>query len=98
MPCCQHGGQWLESNLFDTLPMREETKSDAEKTVDTPPAPHTPRPIGLAAAPDGSFLITSGATGLLRWPVGRPAAGDLRVGPPEPLLAGPTQRVSNGYP
>jgi len=49
MPCCQHGGQWLASNLFGTLPRREETKSDAEKTVDTPSAPHTPRPIGRAA-------------------------------------------------
>src|SRR5215468_7920660 len=51
MPCWQHRGQWLESHLFVTLPMREETQSDGEKTVDTPPAPHTPRPIGLAAAP-----------------------------------------------
>src|SRR5262249_44898170 len=54
---------------------------------------------GLAAAPDGSFLITSGATGLLRWPVEHSAAGDLRVGPPEPLgpLAGlPTGRVRLG--
>jgi WD40 repeat protein len=55
-----------------------------------------PGTIGLAADPDGSFLITSGATGLLRWPVARRAAGDLRLGPPEPLqpLAGlPTGRV-----
>ena len=58
-----------------------------------------PGTAGIAAAPDGSFLITSGATGLLRWPVGRSAAGDLRVGPPEPLgpLAGlPTGRVRLG--
>jgi len=55
-----------------------------------------PGNIDLAAARDGSFLITSGATGLLRWPVGHSAAGDLRVGPPEPLgpLAGfPTGRI-----
>src|SRR5438132_5324796 len=31
--------------------MREETERDAEKTRDTPPAPHARRPIGLAAAP-----------------------------------------------
>src|SRR5437660_11138217 len=31
--------------------MREETESDAEKTLDTPPAPHARRPIGRAAAP-----------------------------------------------
>ncbi len=55
-----------------------------------------PGTVGIAAAPDGSFLITSGATGLLRWPVGRSATGDLRVGAPEPLgsPAGlPTGRV-----
>ena len=58
-----------------------------------------PGTVAIAAAPDGSFLITSGATGLLRWPVRRSAAGDLRVGPPEPLgsLAGlPTGRVRLG--
>src|SRR5262245_21917283 len=31
--------------------MREETERDAEKRLDTPPAPHARRPIGLAAAP-----------------------------------------------
>ncbi len=58
-----------------------------------------PGTAGLATARDGSFLITSGSTGLLRWPVGRVAAGDLRVGPPEPVgpLAGmPTVRVRLG--
>ena len=73
MPCCQHGGQWLESNLFDTLPMREETKSDAEKTVDTPPAPHTPRPIGLAAAPVAGVVAT-------RAPGARDASSALDAG------------------
>jgi serine/threonine protein kinase/WD40 repeat protein len=55
-----------------------------------------PGTVGAAADPNGSFLITSGATGLLRWPVGNAPAGDVRVGPPEPLghLAGlPTWRV-----
>jgi WD40 repeat protein len=55
-----------------------------------------PGTVSLAAAPDGSFLISSGETGLLRWPVRRLAAGPLRVGPPEPLgaLAGfPTGRI-----
>src|SRR2546427_9942898 len=31
--------------------MREETERDAEKTRDTPPAPHARRPAGRAAAP-----------------------------------------------
>ena len=53
-----------------------------------------PGTAGIAAAPDGSFLITSGATGLLRWPVGRLPTGDLRVGPPEPL--GPLAGLSTG--
>ena len=56
-----------------------------------------PGTVGIAAAPDGSFLITSGATGLLRWPVAPSAAGDLHVGPPEtiaPLSGTPTGRVS----
>jgi serine/threonine protein kinase/WD40 repeat protein len=40
---------------------------------------------GVAVAPDGSALITSGETGLLRWPVQRREPGALQVGPPEPL-------------
>ena len=58
-----------------------------------------PGMAGMALAPDGTSLITSGSTGLLRWPVGRSAAGSLRVGPPEPLgpLSGlPTGRVRFG--
>jgi serine/threonine protein kinase/WD40 repeat protein len=58
-----------------------------------------PGTAGLAAAADGSFVITSGVTGLLRWPVRHSAASVLRVGPPEPfgLLAGlPTGRVRAG--
>jgi serine/threonine protein kinase/WD40 repeat protein len=54
---------------------------------------------GVAVAPDGSCLITSGATGLLRWPVRRPDPDSLRVGPPEPVgpIAGvPTGRVRLG--
>jgi serine/threonine protein kinase/WD40 repeat protein len=45
-----------------------------------------PGMAGLAIALDGSFLITSGATGLLRWPIARSAAGGLRIGPPKPLV------------
>ena len=59
-----------------------------------------PGTAGLAAARDGSLLFTSGATGLLRWPVDRSVAGDLKLGPPEPLgaLAGfPTGRVRLGH-
>jgi serine/threonine protein kinase/WD40 repeat protein len=51
---------------------------------------------GLAVAPDGSYLITGGQAGLLRWPVRRSSAGQLRIGPPAPLgpMAGvPTGRV-----
>jgi eukaryotic-like serine/threonine-protein kinase len=51
---------------------------------------------GVAVAPDGSSLISSGATGVLRWPIRRPSPLEIRVGPPEPLgpLAGvPTGRI-----
>jgi serine/threonine protein kinase/WD40 repeat protein len=55
-----------------------------------------PGTAGLAMAPDGSYLITSGATGLLRWPIARSASEDLKIGPPEmlgPLAGLPTGRV-----
>jgi serine/threonine protein kinase/WD40 repeat protein len=55
-----------------------------------------PGTAGIAADPNGSFLITSGITGLLRWPVAQSQERDLRLGPPEPIgsLAGiPTGRV-----
>jgi eukaryotic-like serine/threonine-protein kinase len=58
-----------------------------------------PGTAGIAMAPDGGFLATSGVTGLLRWPVRRSPAGFVRVGPPEPLgpLSGlPTGRVRFG--
>ncbi len=58
-----------------------------------------PGTAGLAAAPDGSYVITSGTTGLLRWPVRHSGASALRVGPPEPFgpVAGlPTGRVRVG--
>jgi serine/threonine protein kinase/WD40 repeat protein len=57
-----------------------------------------PGTAGLALAPDGSYLITSGASGLLRWPITR-EAGSLRIGRPKPVapLAGlPTGRVRIG--
>lgn len=52
-----------------------------------------------AVAPDGSYLITSGAGGILRWPVRRNADSELRIGPPQPVkpLAGfPTERICLG--
>jgi tetratricopeptide (TPR) repeat protein len=63
---------------------------------DTPTFVAMPGTSGVAVAPDGSSLITSGAAGLLRWPVRRPSPGELRIGPPRPLgpLAGvPTGRI-----
>jgi serine/threonine protein kinase/WD40 repeat protein len=53
-----------------------------------------PGTSGVAIAPDQSYLITSGQAGLLRWPVRRPSAGAIRVGPPAPL--GPLAGVPTG--
>jgi serine/threonine protein kinase/WD40 repeat protein len=53
----------------------------------------------VAVSPDGSFLMTSGTAGVLRWPVHRAPSSDLRIGPPEPVkpLAGfPTGRLRIG--
>jgi serine/threonine protein kinase/WD40 repeat protein len=40
---------------------------------------------GVASTPDGSWLITSGTTGLLRWPVRYSSGHEMHVGPPDPL-------------
>ena len=58
-----------------------------------------PETSGIAVAPDGSFVISGGAAGLLRWPVSRSTAGEVRVGPPSPLghrKGHPTGRIRLG--
>jgi WD40 repeat protein/serine/threonine protein kinase len=53
----------------------------------------------VAVAPDGSFLVTSGATGLLRWSLDRPAVQELEIGCPQPVLGLvgiPTGRIRLG--
>jgi serine/threonine protein kinase/WD40 repeat protein len=58
-----------------------------------------PGTTDVAVAPDGSFLISSGASGILRWPIQRPSPQKLLIGPPEPIrpLAGvPTGRIRLG--
>jgi WD40 repeat protein len=58
-----------------------------------------PGTTGAAVAPDGSFLVSGGSWGLLRWGVARSASGVVRIGPPAPI--GPwagqrTQRLRLG--
>jgi serine/threonine protein kinase/WD40 repeat protein len=60
----------------------------------TPAFVALPGTSGMAVAPDGSFLLTSGATGLLHWPVLRLPPGELRIGPPRPL--GPLADIPTG--
>jgi WD40 repeat protein len=51
---------------------------------------------GVLFQPSGDLLTSSRESGLKRWPI-RPvpgSAGTYRVGPPEPLLAGQTERVA----
>jgi serine/threonine protein kinase/WD40 repeat protein len=44
-----------------------------------------PGTTAAAAAPDGSFLVSGGSWGLLRWGVSRSSGGGVRIGPPEPI-------------
>src|SRR5262245_46042882 len=70
--------------------MREETASDAEKTIDTSPAPHTRRPHGLATAPVGCVVATR-ASGARGWRLAGGRAAPHAVGDgPRCAVDGPT--------
>jgi WD40 repeat protein len=52
-----------------------------------------PRAAMARVLPDGSAILTSGATGLQRWPIRR-SEQTWKVGPAESIVDGPTQRFS----
>ncbi|WZP00283.1 protein kinase [Isosphaeraceae bacterium EP7] len=53
-----------------------------------------PETKAVAVSPNGSFLLTSGSSGLLRWPISRPSGDVLKVGPPSPVL--PLEGLATG--
>lgn len=79
--CLEHNGRWL---LIPSSTGVAFIDTQSQRTQFELPIPNN-RPIGWFA--DGSFILTTGADGVLRWPVDTSIDKTIRIGPPKQILA-----------